>query len=413
MMKSLSFPLFPTIISFMIPQVEGTSLDWSQWRGPTRDGYLEKESPWPKSISKEILRLSWRKKLGKGYPGPIVSEKLVFTVETKGKNEVVRAFDRESGKQKWETSWPGSMSVPFFAWKNGSWVRSTPAYDGKNLYVAGMRDFLVCIDADTGKKKWSVDFMERYKAPLPAFGFVCSPLIDGEHLYVQAGSGLVKLEKETGKSIWRSLSDKGGMYGSAFSSPTIASPQGKRQLLVQTRTDLAGVDLKDGKVLWRQPIKAFRGMNILTPSIYGNGIFTSSYGGKTLLFDLSETPSGFSVSEKWQNRQEGYMSGPIIIDDFCYIHLRKQRMTCIDMKNGDTKWISEKSFGKYMSMVSNGKEIIALDEDGTLYLIEPNSQKLSVRESREISDEPSWAHLALSGRQMFVRELEAIACYEW
>lgn len=388
-------------------------LSWSQWRGPTRDGYLEKESPWPKSISKEILRLSWRKKLGKGYPGPIVSEKLVFTVETKGKNEVVRAFDRESGKQKWETSWPGSMSVPFFAWKNGSWVRSTPAYDGKNLYVAGMRDFLVCIDADTGKKKWSVDFMERYKAPLPAFGFVCSPLIDGEHLYVQAGSGLVKLEKETGKSIWRSLSDKGGMYGSAFSSPTIASPQGKRQLLVQTRTDLAGVDLKDGKVLWRQPIKAFRGMNILTPSIYGNGIFTSSYGGKTLLFDLSETPSGFSVSEKWQNRQEGYMSGPIIIDDFCYIHLRKQRMTCIDMKNGDTKWISEKSFGKYMSMVSNGKEIIALDEDGTLYLIEPNSQKLSVRESREISDEPSWAHLALSGRQMFVRELEAIACYEW
>ena len=388
-------------------------LSWSQWRGPTRDGYVQKGSAWPKSISKEKLRLSWRKKLGKGYPGPIVSEKLVFTVETKGKNEVVRAFDRESGKQKWETSWPGSMSVPFFAWKNGSWVRSTPAYDGKNLYVAGMRDFLVCIDADTGKKKWSVDFMERYKAPLPAFGFVCSPLIDGEHLYVQAGSGLVKLEKETGESIWRSLSDKGGMYGSAFSSPTIASPQGKRQLLVQTRTDLAGVDLKDGKVLWRQPIKAFRGMNILTPSIYGNGIFTSSYGGKTLLFDLSETPSGFSVSEKWQNRQEGYMSGPIIIDDFCYIHLRKQRMTCIDMKNGDTKWISEKSFGKYMSMVSNGKEIIALDEDGTLYLIEPNSQKLSVRESREISDEPSWAHLALSGRQMFVRELEAIACYEW
>ena len=388
-------------------------LSWSQWRGPTRDGYIEKQSPWLEGISKEKLRLSWRKELGKGYPGPIVSQKLVFTVETKGKNEVVRAFGRESGEQKWETSWPGSMSVPFFAWKNGSWVRSTPSYDGKNLYVGGMRDYLVCLNAETGQKKWSVDFMKRYKAPLPAFGFVCSPLIDGDHLYVQAGSGLVKLEKETGKSIWRSLSDKGGMYGSAFSSPTIASPQGKRQLLVQTRTDLAGVDMKDGKVLWRQPIKAFRGMNILTPTTYGNGIFTSSYGGKTLLFDLSETPSGFSVSEKWQNRQEGYMSGPIIIDDFCYIHLRKQRMTCIDMKNGDTKWISEKSFGKYMSMVSNGKEIIALDEDGTLYLIEPNSQKLSVRESREISDEPSWAHLALSGRQMFVRELEAIACYEW
>jgi outer membrane protein assembly factor BamB len=409
----LLFSLFLGMLQAKPSTVASNDLSWPQWRGPTRDGYVEKGSPWPKGISKEKLRLSWRKELGKGYPGPVLSEKLVFTVESKGKNEIVRAFDKASGEQKWEASWTGSMSVPFFAWKNGSWVRSTPAYDGKNLYVAGMRDFLVCLDADTGKKKWSVDFMKRYKAPLPAFGFVCSPLIDGDHLYVQAGSGLVQLDKETGKSIWRTLSDKGGMYGSAFSSPTIASPQGKRQLLVQTRTDLAGVDLKDGKVLWRQPIKAFRGMNILTPTIFGNGIFTSSYGGKTLLFDLSETPSGFSVSEKWQNRQEGYMSGPIIIDGFCYIHLRKQRMTCIDMKNGDTKWISQKSFGKYMSMVSNGKEILALDEDGTLYLIEPNSQKLSIRENREISEEPSWAHLAISGRQIFVRELEAIACYEW
>ena len=388
-------------------------LSWSQWRGPTRDGYIEKQSPWPEGISKEKLRLSWRKELGKGYPGPIVSEKLVFSVETKGKNEVVRAFDRESGKQKWETSWPGSMSVPFFAWKNGSWVRSTPAYDGKNLYVGGMRDYLACLNAETGQKKWSVDFMKRYKAPLPAFGFVCSPLIDGDHLYVQAGSGFVKLDKQSGESIWRTLSDKGGMYGSAFSSPTIASPSGDRQLLVQTRTDLAGVDLEEGKVLWKQPVKAFRGMNILTPSIFGNGIFTSSYGGKSLLFDLSKTPSGFSVSEKWQNRQEGYMSGPIVINGLCYIHLRKQRMSCIDMQTGDTKWISEKSFGKYMSMVSNGEEILALDEDGTLYLIEPNSKKLVIKESREISDEPTWAHLAISDRQIFVRELESIACYEW
>ena len=107
------------------------------------------------------------------------------------------------------------------------------------------------------------------------------------------------------------------------------------------------------------------------------------------------------------------MSGPIVIDGLCYIHLRKQRMSCIDMQTGDTKWISEKSFGKYMSMVSNGEEILALDEDGTLYLIEPNSKKLVIKESREISDEPTWAHLAISGRQMFVRELEAIACYEW
>ena len=305
------------------------------------------------------------------------------------------------------------MSVPFFAWKNGSWVRSTPAYDGKNLYVGGMRDFLICLDAETGEKKWSVDFMKRYKAPLPAFGFVCSPMIEGDHLYVQAGSGFVKLNKETGESIWRSLDDKGGMYGSAFSSPTMAVLGGVEQVVVQTRTDLSGVEPENGKVLWKKPIKAFRGMNILTPTIFGNSVFTSSYGGKSLLFDLAKSSDEFSVNQKWENKQEGYMSSPIVIGDYCYLHLRKQRMTCLDMKSGETKWISSESFGKYMSMVSNGKEILALDEDGTLYLIEPDSEKLFIKEKRTISKSPSWAHLAVAGNQLFVRELEAIACYEW
>jgi outer membrane protein assembly factor BamB len=390
-----------------------SDLSWPEWRGPTRDGMIKDGAPWPKSISKKKLKLSWRKEIAKGYPGPVVSENLVFTVETKGKNEIVRAFDRTSGEQKWETQWPGSMSVPFFAWKNGSWVRSTPAYDGKNLYVAGMRDFLVCLDAESGKKKWEVDFMKRYKAPLPAFGFVCSPMIEGDHLYVQAGAGFVKLDKETGKSVWRALDDKGGMYGSAFSSPTMAKLGGIEQVVVLTRTDMTGVEPEKGKVLWKKPIKAFRGMNILTPTIFGNSVFTSSYGGKSLLFDLAKDSDGFSIKQKWENKQEGYMSGPIVIGDYCYIHLRKQRMTCLDMKSGETKWISSESFGKYMSMVSNGKEILALDEDGTLYLIEANPEKLFIKEKRTISKSSSWAHLAVAGNQLFVRELEAIACYEW
>lgn len=390
-----------------------SDLSWPEWRGPTRDGMIKKGAPWPKSIAKKKLKLSWRKEIAKGYPGPVVSESLVFTVETKSKNEIVRAFDRKTGEQKWETQWPGSMSVPFFAWKNGSWVRSTPAYDGKNLYVGGMRDFLVCLDAESGKKKWEVDFMKRYKAPLPAFGFVCSPMIEGDHLYVQAGAGFIKLDKETGKSVWRALDDKGGMYGSAFSSPTMAKLGGIEQVVVLTRTDMTGVEPENGKVLWKRPIKAFRGMNILTPTIFGNSVFTSSYGGKSLLFDLAKDSDGFSINQKWENKQEGYMSGPIVIGDFCYIHLRKQRMTCLDMKSGETKWISSESFGKYMSMVSNGKEILALDEDGTLYLIEPDSEKLFIKEKRTISKSPSWAHLAVAGNQLFVRELESIACYEW
>ena len=389
------------------------SMNWPQWRGPNRDGFLPKDAPWPAKISEGSLTQSWRVELGKGYPGPIVSDQLVFSIESMENQESVKAFDRKSGKLAWSVEWEGKMKVPFFAAKNGSWVRSTPAFDGENLFVCGMRDVLHSIHAKTGKINWKVDFVERYDTPLPAFGMVCSPLIEGDHLYIQAGSGFVKLDKKTGKSIWRTLTDKGGMFGSAFSSPVIKEINGVKQLVVQTRTDLAGVDPQSGKKLWAKPIKAFRGMNILTPTILDNQIFTSSYGGKSLMLDIQKTGDKQSVQLAWENKQEGYMSGPIMIDGFCYIHLKKQRITCLDMKNGETKWISSESFGKYMSMVSNGKEILALDESGILYLIKPSPEKFIILEKRTISESPTWAHLAVSGNQLFIRELEALACYSW
>jgi outer membrane protein assembly factor BamB len=183
--------------------------------------------------------------------------------------------------------------------------------------------------------------------------------------------------------------------------------------VVQTRTDLAAVNPQNGKELWKKPIKAFRGMNILTPTVIGNSIFTSSYGGKSLLFEVQDGEKKQALAQSWENRQEGYMSGPIILDGYCYIHLRKQRITCLDMKTGETQWISSESFGKYMSMISNGKEILALDEDGTLYLIDPNPEKFVIKESRKVSESPTWAHLAVADNQIFVRELEALVCYSW
>ena len=54
-----------------------------------------------------------------------------------------------------------------------------------------------------------MDFVEQFKAPLPDFGFVCSPLVVGDFVYVQAGAGFCKLDKQTGKVLWRVLTDGG------------------------------------------------------------------------------------------------------------------------------------------------------------------------------------------------------------
>lgn len=413
---------FSTVISFialalLLPAhvADGAEpVTWPQWRGPTRDGQVKGER-WPVSLQEPALTQTWRIELEPSYSGPIVAADRVFTTETRNKaEEVVTAVERQTGKIIWQARWPGAMDVPFFARSNGSWIRSTPAYDGVRLYVAGIRDVLVCLDAADGKELWRVDFVAKYSSPLPTFGFVCSPLVTDQELFVQAGSSCFCLDKITGAEKWRSLNDGGGMMGSAFSSPVLSDVQGRRQLLVQTREKLAGLDPNTGRVLWEQPIQATRGMNILTPIPFENGIFTSSHGGKTLRINLDNRDSdSLQTSTAWTNKVEGYMSTPVVVGDFAYLQLRNQRVTCINLKTGQQTWTTDRSFGKYWSLVANGDQILALDERGLLILFRANPEKFEQIDSRKIAAQETWAHLAVAGDEIFVRELKALTAFRW
>ncbi len=387
--------------------------DWPQWRGPTRDGQFTGPA-WPTSLDTNHLQQTWRVELGPSYSGPILSGPRVFTTETEEKHsEVVTAFDRASGKQLWRTQWEGALSVPFFAKSNGDWIRSTPACDGESLFVAGMRDLLVCLDVQTGKERWRFDFVKQLDAPVPDFGFVCSPLVEGDAVYVQAGASFAKLNKKTGQLLWRTLKDRGGMWGSVFSSPVFASLAGKRQLVVQTREKLAGVDPEDGRVLWEQPVEAFRGMNILTPVAYKDTLFTSTYGGKTIGYKVTQTDNQFAIKEAWRHKAQGYMSTPVIIDGVAYHHPKSQRVMAMEVETGKELWTSDKSFGKYWSLVAREDRILALDQRGQLYLLHADKERFDLIDQRQLTPAETWAHLALVDDELFVRELKALVAYRW
>ncbi len=387
--------------------------DWPQWRGPQRDGQFAGRA-WPDKLDTNHLRQVWHVELGPSYSGPIVSGERVFTTETKDKKvEVVTAFDRKTGRELWRAQWAGAVSVPFFAKSNGDWIRATPACDGESLYVAGMRDVLVCLDAQTGKERWRFDFVKKLEAPVPDFGFVCSPLVDEEAVYVQAGASFVKLNKRTGEVLWRALKDAGGMWGSVFSSPVFATLAGKRQLVVQTREKLAGVDPADGKIFWEQPVEAFRGMNILTPLTHKDTLFSSTYGGKTIGFNVTQADGKFAVAEAWRHKAQGYMSTPVVIDGVAYTHLKSQRVMAIEVATGRELWTSNQSFGKYWSLVARGDRILALDQRGILFLLRANKEKFDPLDQRKLTSAETWAHLAVADNELFVRELNALTAYRW
>jgi outer membrane protein assembly factor BamB len=387
---------------------------WTQWRGPNRDGQIEK-SEWPNSLSDNALKELWSTELAEGYASPVLTTDLVFSVETRDKKEeVVRAFDRNTGKQQWEFATNGAMKVPFYAARNGSWARSTPATDGDYLYVLSMVDVLTRLDVKTGKEMWQVDFKERERTQTPPFGGISSPLVEGDYVYVQGGHAAAKLDRATSENEWRVMEERQGMFAGSFSSPVMAEIHGIRQFVVQTRSTLGGIDPESGEILWSTPVEASRGMNILTPLVSGNRIFTSTYEGGSFCFEIEQSGGKQSATLHWRlPKVEGYMTSPVIVDGYIYHQARDKQLYCINLSTGAVQWISEQDFGQYWSMVVNGNQILALDERGYLLLFEANPDGFQITDQRKVSQEPTWAHLAVSGNQIFIRGLKTMTAYSW
>lgn len=387
--------------------------EWPQWRGPTRDGQIAAGAAWPNDL-KALAKVWQSPKLGPSYSGPILTAKLIYTTETVDKKtEVVTAFDRGTGTVVWTQKWDGAMSVPFFAASNGSWIRSTPACDGTNVYVAGIRDKLVCLDATSGEIRWALDCMKEFSAELPAFGCVCSPILDDSAVYIQAGGGLLKIEKATGKVLWRVLPEKDSMMGSAFASPVFGTIADERVLFVQTRSKLAAVSPDSGKTIFETEIPSFRGMNILDPTPYANGLFTSTYGGVTQFITLTGKSGGVRAEQAWKFKYEGNMTSPIIIKDHAYVFGKDQKFVCVDLKAGKEKWRSDRTYGKYWSLVANGDRILALDSRGILYLLAANPKNFELLGETKLGTEETWAHLAVAGDEIVIRSLNQLTVYKW
>ena len=405
----------PIIIFLCLACGSLTAADaWNQWRGPSRDGRIVGRD-WPSRVDEATLRRGWNVALGPSYSGPVMDAERVFTTETiDKKRERVTALRRSDGSVIWKRDWEGAMSVPFFARSNGDWIRATPALDGDTLYVAGMRDVLVALDARDGSERWRLDFVQRFGSDLPTFGFVSSPLVDGDSIFVQAGGGVARLRKSDGQVVWHGVKDGGGMMGSAFGSPVILTLAGRRQLVVQTRTRLVGVGLEDGAELWSLPVESFRGMNILTPTLAGRDrLFTATYGGKTLGIDIRADGGAFRAVPAWEFKAQGYMTSPIVHDGHAYLQLRSQRALCIELATGRERWTTGESFGKYWSMVASGQRILALDERGELILFRADPEKFDVLGRRKVAESDTWAHLAVDGSSLYIRGLNSLTAWEW
>src|SRR5262249_20141304 len=141
-----------------------------------------------------------------------------------------------------------------------------------------------------------------FDAPVPPWGFACSPLVEGGLLFLSVGGpgrrSVVALDADTGKTRWTALDDPAG-----YSSPVMSEGAGRRHVVFFTGKSLAGLDPKSGEVLWRYPWETTAEANVATPIARGDYVFISSGYGKgcALVRVVSDGDDSLRVEEVYRN----------------------------------------------------------------------------------------------------------------
>ena len=380
--------------------------DWPQWRGPHRDG-LSAEKNLLKSWPQGGPPLAWKAGgAGEGYSSFAVAGGRIFTLGARGDREYVVALDAATGKRLWEVD-HGRR----FTNDRGDGPRSTPTVDGGRLYVFGASGDLSSLDPASGKIGWTVNVIREFGGQNIKWGFSESPLVSGDRIIVSpggSGSGIVAVNKATGKLLWKSEADTAG-----YSSAVLHEIGGVRQAIIFTGQRALGLDIANGHVLWSYDRVANRVANIATPIARGNHVFLSSdYGTGAALLELTPSAGALSAREVYFTREmRNHHASSVLIGGYLY-GFSSAILTAMKFDTGEVAW-RDRSVGKG-SLVFADERLYLFSERGVAALVEatPSGYREHGRFTLETGSLPTWTHPVVANGRLLLRDQDTVYAYD-
>lgn len=387
--------------------------DWPQWRGAYRTDHSKETGllkQWPATGPKQV----WvNKSAGLGYAGFSVVAGKLFTMGSRGDSEFLIALDANTGKQLWATK---ISEVLHNGWGDGP--RGTPTVDGPNVYALSGQGTLICANAADGKVYWKKT-MQELGGKTPNWGYTESPLIDGNQVMVTPGGSqgaIVALNKLTGAVLWQS---KEFTDAAQYSSMMAANINGTHQYVQLVMTHFVGVDAKTGKVLWQCDWPNGRTAVIPTPIISGNQVYIASgYGAGC---GLTTIGAGNKPAETYSNKVMVNHHGGVILDgDFLYGYSDGKGWTCQNLKTGEAAWQNKEALGKgAVGACADGMLYCLEESSGTVVLIEASSKewkehgrfKLDPQTTQRSPKGKIWTHPVIANGKLYLRDQELIFCF--
>jgi len=394
---------------------------WPQWRGPNRDGKSPDKGllkSWPADGPKLMWKVT---RIGQGFSNVSIGGGLIYTTGRKeagnppkvpessnvynrpGKRLFMTAIDMQ-GKVKWDKD----ITAAYVDKYPGS--RATPTYDNGNLYLLAGTGVLGCYDAKTGDTKWQRD-MKEFGAEKVRWGFAESVLILGDLVTASPGGEcfMVALNKDTGKTVWKS----GAFGGAHYSSPIHVVYKGAEMIINGAGKGLVGIHAKTGKILWTNEFASGNLANVPTPAFEDGYVFWAvGYGKGGICLKLSVSGQKVTAKEVWRTEDiRTQYGGYVILDGYIYGN-NMYKWSCVDLKTGKTMWKGE-GVRKGSITYADGMLYLYGIDKGQIALAPASPKGLELVGNFNVAGKgPSRAPPVVAGGRLYLRYDENLYCFD-
>jgi outer membrane protein assembly factor BamB len=394
-------------VALALAQSPGASpAEWSQWRGPNRDGISPESGllkEWPSGGPPRVWQTSGA---GTGYSSFSTSGGRLYTIGARDDVEYVVAFDRATGRKLWET--PNGRR---FRNEQGDGPRSTPTTEGELIYAFGGSGELACLDAATGRKVWSINVVQKFGGRTPYWGYSESPLIVGDRIVLNAGgrrASIVAIDKSNGEALWQQPGDD-----AAYSSPMLLRTGSLQQVVFFTAERGLAVDPRDGRLLWSYDKANNNTANIATPIVRGNRVFLSSdYGTGAALLDVKAAGNLASASEVYFTRDmRNHHASSVLVGSHVY-GFSSSILTALAFETGTVAW-RNRSVGKG-SLIYADERLYLYSENGVVGLADasPTAYVERGRFTLSTGGASTWSHPILTRGLLILRDQDRVYAYD-
>lgn len=336
---------------------------------------------------------------------------------------MVHALNAASGQELWSRP----LDTVFQDTQSDAGPRSTPLAEADRVYVQSCQGEFQCLSVTDGRPIWRVHFVRDFGAVFigekgaavgaSRHGNTASPVIVGDDLLVAVGgtngASVVRFNKRTGQVLWKSQDDVPGHSG-----PVLATLGGVPQAVSFTAAGVMALDLRDGALLWRVPVRSSIGRHIATPIMVDDLVVVSSHQAGLLGIKVAQQGGKWQSETVWVAKESAInFSSPVAVGGYLYGVGPARNLICVDVRTGRQAWTKEGLFAgaagsAYAGFLVLQDRILMLTDGGELVLF-----AVDPKEYRELGRVQicgrNWCNPACVDGRLYVRDAKTLRCVQW